>query len=177
MPKWKMPVQVRRIRSAEGRLLREVRLAALADSPLAFESTFDEECNRPDEAWQTDAAARSEGFASANFIAEGKAGVVGLVGAYRSDEEPGTVELVSMWVAPYARGQGLGGLLVERVVEWAVAARATRVALWVTRGNDPAIALYTRTGFGTTAASKAHVSHPCHEELRMARELVGVPGG
>jgi ribosomal protein S18 acetylase RimI-like enzyme len=172
-----MAVQVRRIRSGEGRLLRNERLAALADSPLAFESTFDEESNRPDEAWETAKAARSEGVASANFVAEGEAGVVGLIGAYRSDEEPETVELISMWVAPHARGQGLGAHLVERVVEGAAGAKATRVALWVTRGNDPAIALYRRTGFSFTAASKAHASHPCREELRMARELVGVQGG
>jgi GNAT superfamily N-acetyltransferase len=172
-----MAVQVRRIRSGEGKLLRKVRLAALADSPLAFESTVDEEYNRPDEALETAAAARSEGGASANFVVEGEAGVVGLIGAYRSDEEPTTVELVSMWVAPHARGQGLGAHLVERVIEWAAAAGATRVALWVTSGNDPAMALYRRTGFGPTAVSKAHVSHPCQAELRMARELVGVHGG
>jgi GNAT superfamily N-acetyltransferase len=172
-----MAVQVRRVRSGDGKLLREVRLTALADSPLAFESAFDEVFNRPDEAWETAATDRSEGVASANFLAEGEAGVVGLVGAYRSNEEPETVELVSMWVAPPARGQGLGAHVVEHVVEWSAAAGATRLALWVTRGNDPAIALYMRTGLSPTSVSKSHVSHPCHGELRMARELVGVHGG
>jgi GNAT superfamily N-acetyltransferase len=157
-------------------LLREVRLDALADTPLAFESTFEAEASRAEEEWEADAASRSAGFAAVNFLAEAEAGVVGLVGAYRSKAEPGTVELVSMWVAPAARGQGVGERLVERVVEWAAAAGATHVALWVTKGNDAATALYTKTGFAPALVTKAHWSHPCGEELRMARELSGAHG-
>lgn len=169
-----MPVQVRRIRSGEGRLLRDIRLAALADSPTAFESTLAGESARPDEAWEADAETRSEGSSSVNYIAENDDGVIGLVGAYRNEDEPGTVELVSMWVAPHGRGHGVGGQLIDRVTEWAKAAGATRVALWVTSGNEPAVALYARAGFIPTAVTKRHESHPCYEELRMARELADV---
>lgn len=165
-----MAVRVRRIRPHEGSLLRAARLAALADAPLAFASTFDEESRRPDGAWELDAAARSQGRTSATFLAE-DGGTLGLVGAYRDDEDQETVELVSMWVAPEARGRGVGALLVERVLEWARAGGATCVGLWVTRGNDPAIALYRAAGFVPTGAEAPHPWHPCHAELRMARRL------
>lgn len=164
-----MAVHVRRIRSDEGTRLRAARLAALADAPLAFASTFDEESRRPDEAWALDAATRSRGRTSATFLAEDR-GTLGLVGAYRDQEDQETVELVSTWVAPEARGRGVGALLVERVLKWARAGGATRVGLWVTRGNAPAIALYRAAGFLPTGAEAPHPWHPCHDELRMAQD-------
>lgn len=172
-----MGFEVRRIRPGEGVALRDVRLGALKDTPVAFESTFEDESARAAATWEDDAAARADGFASANFVAESEAGLVGLVGAYRNAEDPGTVELVSMWVAPPERGQRLGERLVDAVFAWARDAGASCVALWVTRGNVPAIALYTKMGFVPTEITKAHVSHPCHEELRMTRELAHASSG
>ncbi len=163
-------VEVRRIGAGEGTLLKEVRLAALRDAPHAFASDVEEESAWPPDAWADRAGQRSEGYDAANFVAESEEGAVGLVGAYRSQEEPGTVELVSMWVAPAARGQGIGAQLVERVVDWAREGAARRVALWVMRGNEPALALYERTGFVRTAHGMP-ADHPCSEETRMVREL------
>lgn len=108
-------------------LLRAVRLSAMADAPSAFASSFDVESHRPAHAWDADAAAGSAGSESADYVVE-------------SD----TMELVSMWVAPDARAQGLGARLVEQVVEWAREGAARRIALWVMRRNRPAIALYER---------------------------------
>lgn len=166
-----MTPRIRRIEPGDGALLRDVRLAALADAPGAFFSTFGDEAHRPAEAWEADAVARSAGPEDTTFVAESERGVLGLVGAYRSTEEPGTVELVSMWVAPEARGKGIGEGLVEQVVEWARAGGARRVALWVVQGNDPAFALYERAGFVTVDPSESLGSHPCQRELRMVRAL------
>jgi GNAT superfamily N-acetyltransferase len=131
-----------------------------------------QESQRPADAWDADATARSSGNESASFVAEAERGVVGLVGAHRNRDEPATVELVSMWVAPGSRGHGLGARLVELVIEWAREGGAQRVALWVVRGNRPAIALYERAGFVTADRPSSLAAHPCHEELRMVRELV-----
>jgi GNAT superfamily N-acetyltransferase len=165
-----MAVRVRRIEPGEGKLLREVRLAALADTPGAFASRFEDEVVRADEAWEA-AAARSRGFDTANFFAESDERIVGLVGAYRSAEEPATIELVSMWVSPDARGRGIGAQLVERVSEWAREGDARRVALWVMRGNEGAASLYQRTGFAAADLPAALASHPCHDETRMVLDL------
>lgn len=86
--------------------------------------------------------------------------VLGPFGGFRPAEAEDTVELVSMWVHPDARGRGVGRMLVEAVIEWAEAAAVMQVALWVTNGNDSAIALYTKTGFVPDRKTKAHRAHP-----------------
>jgi GNAT superfamily N-acetyltransferase len=168
-----MAITVRRIRAGEGAQLRDLRLHALEDAPMAFASLLDQEqeSDRSLEAWEADASARSEGLQSADFFAESGSGVVGLVGAYRATDVPATVELVSMWVEPSRRAEGVGARLVEAVFAWARDTQADRVALRVTRGNEPAIALYSKTGFVPTVDVQQHPSQPCHEELRMVCEL------
>lgn len=74
-----------------------------------------------------------------------------------------TVELISMWVDPFARGNGVGDALVGAVVEWARSSGARRVTLDVTEQNLHAIALYRRHGFAQT--------HVLEGELRMELRL------
>ncbi len=69
-----------------------------------------------------------------------------MVGAINADEDRVT-ELVSMWVAPFARGHGVGDALIEAVVSWAKKQRANRVVLAVRNDNTHAISLYRRHGF------------------------------
>jgi ribosomal protein S18 acetylase RimI-like enzyme len=52
-----------------------------------------------------------------------------------------------MWVAPFARGHGVGDSLVRAVIEWAGEQRASRVALGISLGNARAVALYRRHRF------------------------------
>ena len=84
----------------------------------------------------------------------------------------GVAGLFAMWVAPEARGQGAGDLLVQAVVDWAAAAGFQRVVLEVGNNNLTAIALYQRHGFeptGLTAALPEPRSHIREHEL--ARQL------
>jgi GNAT superfamily N-acetyltransferase len=55
---------------------------------------------------------------------------------------------------------------VQAVIDWATEAHTT-VALWVTRGNDPAHALYTSMGFRETGEYQPLPSDPCKDEIRM----------
>jgi GNAT superfamily N-acetyltransferase len=84
------------------------------------------------------------------FFSEGEA--VGMVSA--TEPRAGDVWLVSMWVDPVARGQGVGDLLIQFVVEWAQAWGACRVRLGVWDGNTAAIGLYERNGFVDGGASQ-----------------------
>jgi ribosomal protein S18 acetylase RimI-like enzyme len=59
----------------------------------------------------------------------------------------GSVELISMWVAPFARGRGVGDKLIDGVIQWAREQHAKRVLLAVVPANAQAIALYRRHGF------------------------------
>ena len=158
-------VRVRRIRPDDAEQLRATRLAALLDTPSAFAKTHAEEVEYPPEAWEYRAAHSAAGDDSTSLFAEIDGEVVGIVGGYRP--EPGLVELVSMWVAPDGRGRGAGAALVGAVAEWA---GDDPVELWVTRGNDPAIALYERCGFVTTDEVQPLPSDPCKDEIRMRLE-------
>lgn len=165
-----MDIVVRRIAAGEGRLLRDVRLAALADAPSAFGSTYAGEVGRSDEEWEERARLGSVGGARATFFAVREDGrVVGLAGGYRDDEAPGDVHLVSMWADPVARRSGVGRALVQAVVDWATETGADVVRLWVTRGNDAAHALYLRMGFEDTGDVQPLPSDPCKDEIAMTR--------
>lgn len=162
---------VRRIHAGEGARLRDVRLRALEDTPTAFASNLATEATRPPTAWDGDSLVRSEGWETATFIAEDAGHWVGVVGAYRPADRPGVVELVSMWVDPEARGHGLGARLATEVLEWARAGGAAKVELWVTTGNERAMALYDRLGFVATSNFQALPSDPCRDEVRMLLAL------
>ena len=53
-----------------------------------------------------------------------------------------------MYVEPGRRGQGLNGLLVEALRQWAVAQGLTELRLEVYADNQPAIRAYEKAGFG-----------------------------
>ncbi len=167
----------RRIRSDDWQALRGLRLAALSDEPSAFGSTYGDELAAPDRRWKELAAVRSAGLDGANFFAVDPSGIpCGIVGIFPVGAS--AAELTSMWVAPPARGQGVGALLVNAAVEWADSAGCSEVELWVTRGNDRARSLYAGLGFVETNDVKPLPSDPCKDEVRMrlTRGPEGWPG-
>ena len=77
--------------------------------------------------------------------------------------EPGSnadFEINAMWVAPELRGQGIGEALLDAALAAAGSAGARTVRLWVTNGNDGALALYTRRGFLPTGRTEPLLSDP-----------------
>ena len=80
-----------------------------------------------------------------NVIVELDGRAVGMVSC--TEPVDGEAELISMWVAPQARGRGVGQSLIEDVRKWATAQGARRLVLSVRTRNEPAIRLYTRSGF------------------------------
>lgn len=167
-----MPITVRQIRTDEGHLLAELRLAALKDAPSAFSSTYETEVGRGPEEWADRARLGASGAERVTFLAFDDNSPVGLVGGYRPEPEGLLVELVSMWVSPDARRQGAGLALVRGVLRWAETSGARLVGLWVVRGNPPATALYEKAGFNATGECQLLPSDPAREEVRMVR-LVG----
>jgi GNAT superfamily N-acetyltransferase len=140
-------MRLRRIRPGEGELLRRLRLGALADEPSAFDSTFARERELPAEEWHRRAAAGAAGDSVVTFVAEDGADAVGLVTGLWDGEGTHGAQVVSMWVDRRVRGRGVGRLLLDAVVDWAVRRGAPRAELWVTDGNGPARRLYERAGF------------------------------
>ena len=165
-----MAVEARRTRAADWEALRQLRLRALADAPDAFASTLDAEVAFPAEAWRQ----RAEGGpASATFIARQDGADVGLAGVFAEPDPPGRMHLISMWVDPRHRRQGVARALVDLVVGWAAERQASEVVLWVADQNDAARRLYERLGFRPTGERQPLPSNPARGESRMRLPLGG----
>lgn len=159
-------VEIRQIGADDWRALRDIRLAALQDAPQAFASTYGREAAFAEADWLR-WIGRGDTFLA--YAPELGAAPVGIVGGY--DGEPGTIELISMWISPEARGRGIGRALVEAVVGRARAKGMTRVHLWVAESNRSARLLYERCGFRQTAERQPLPSNPQLPEIGMARSL------
>jgi len=143
--------------------VRDVRVHALADAPFAFGSRLEEEQDRPEAFWRS----RLESQATATFLAIRVHETVGLVRTFVEPEDVTRAELVSMWVAPHARGQGIGRQLVAVVVQWARDHDATSVQLWVTETNTDARRLYESCGFVLSGGRQPLPSDPLLSEVAM----------
>ena len=156
-----MPPHVTRLSEDSWKLLRAVRLAALAESPEAFGSTLSREVDYDEQRW------RSWISDNAVFLALADGAPVGIV---VGREEDAGAHLIAMWVDPAWRGQGVASPLVRSVLDWAGTAGHSHVTLWVVRGNDAAHALYRRHGFTETGVSQPRPRDPTRIEEEMTWE-------
>ncbi|MGA8923069.1 MAG: GNAT family N-acetyltransferase [Candidatus Dormiibacterota bacterium] len=140
-------------------VFRAVRLAALKDAPYAFGSKYEREMLADEDNWRRRLAVRNQ------LVAEVDGNVVGTAGGIASDD--GYAALISMWVAPGARGKGVGEMLVHAVLDWARDEAYPAVHLWVADGNGSAERLYRRCGFVRTGATQPIFP----EEPRMEFEM------
>ncbi len=142
-------MMIQRLGVDETARLRELRLRSLRESPDAFAATVDEVAGRPDSSWRTQLSDL------ATFVAVDGALDVGIVRAGAHDERPDDAILLSTWVAPTARGRGVGDALIGAVSDWARAEGYVRLLLDVGDENMPAIKLYARMGFLPTGRASA----------------------
>jgi GNAT superfamily N-acetyltransferase len=164
-------IVVREITADDWELMRDVRLAALAEAPSAFGSSYAREVAFTEEQWRGRISERSVTFfAHAEPAGAAPAGKVpaGLAGVYVED---GAANLVSMWVRPTARGLGAGKALVEAAAAWAKANDFGALFLWVTESNTSARRLYEGCGFTPTGKRQPLPSDPALQEIAMSRTL------
>lgn len=161
---------VRRLRLSEGPVLRELRLAALAEAPWAFASTYAAEAAYEAEYWEALAERRAAGQGEATFVAEAAGRPIGIVSCYLAAEGP-CVRLVSIWTAPEARRNGVATALIGAVTAWARERGAEEVKIWVTCANGPATALYRSLAFTPTGEYQPLPSDPTKTEQRMRLAL------
>ena len=158
-------IAIRRLDPSSWTVYREVRLAALADSPAAFGSTLKQASRRTDAEWRACLLDR------VNFVAFDGVRPVGLVSGIAGGAEPDRAELISMWVAPGYRRQSVGERLVREVVGWAREEGYPYLALSVVDENHAARALYERLGFAPTGATFPYPNDGARCEIELALPL------
>ena len=81
----------------------------------------------------------------------------GTLAGYAGLMAPGAeADVQTIAVAPAAQGRGVGGRLLDALVQEAARRGATSLLLEVRADNEPAIALYTRRGFERIAVRRAY---------------------
>lgn len=143
---------------------RDVRLAALIDSPRAFWTRYAEAAGRSDDDWRALVAT-----GPALWLAWDGDRPVGTVGLWHAEDQPADeVHLVGMWVASAARGSGAARGLVDAAVDRARSDGRRRVLLDVARENARACRFYLRCGFTPTGRTGVMPWDPtCVEERRV----------
>jgi GNAT superfamily N-acetyltransferase len=154
--------RIERLRAGEGERWRDIRLSALEQAPYAFGTTYAEAAQWAADRWE------AQVVELATFVAVVDGRDVGVArGAAHPSGDVG--ELISMWVDPSARRQGVGAQLIDSVAAWAKIAGAKTLMLDVVADNAEAIALYERAGF---RRCDDQVRGECPPgEIRLARSL------
>lgn len=160
-------VELRRLAVDDWRLWRGLRLAALEEAPYAFSSKLSDWTGAGDLESRWTARLASVPF---NVVAALDGSTVGIVSAARPAHA--AAQLISMWVAPSARGQGIGDALIEAVVTWSRENDAKVLYLDVFEDNKAAVRLYRRHGFRDRSRKPSEPDDdPVRVERRMERQL------
>jgi GNAT superfamily N-acetyltransferase len=143
--------RVERLREDDWAVFRELRLRSLLDSPEAFGSNYGEESSQTERAWRDWAAGRWRGGTAVVFAGRGDDGAaIGTATGADYENEAGVAHVYAMWVAPDARGAGVGRALLDAVADWARDRGCDRLVLSVTESNETARRFYEASGFVDT---------------------------
>ncbi|MDP4199940.1 MAG: GNAT family N-acetyltransferase [Bacteroidota bacterium] len=145
-----MSITIRRLTPADAEEYRICRLDALLDTPHAFASSYEEESHHTLAVLK--ARLHSENLDSATFGAFDGERLVGLTGIFREArlKRRHKGNIVSVFVRPEYRGQGIGSRLMQAAIAHAQTLKGVeRLDLGVESTNAPAKALYTSLGFVT----------------------------
>lgn len=139
---------VRPLAPADAEAFRALRLRGLREAPEAFGSTFEEEVGRPLQVTADGLAGATGSSVLGAFDEDGA--LVGIGGVHREGRRKARhrAGIWGMYVAPEARGRGLGRALLQALVEHARGMEGVhRLELGVTTTNTAARALYLAFGF------------------------------
>lgn len=145
-----------------------MRLAALGEAPYAFGSRLAD--------WEGDGDVEGRWRSrlgipeSHNVVAMLDDQAAGMASGVPTSHV-GVVELISMWVAPGARGLGIGDALVGEIERWAQSIGARVLRLCVAEDNTKAASLYQRHQFHYTGELGDLMPDGIHREQVMEKVL------
>jgi ribosomal protein S18 acetylase RimI-like enzyme len=140
---------VRRLVPEDHALLRDLRLRSLADSPMAFGSTYEAEEGLLERDW----ARRLDPDGYPHFAGFVDDVPVGMVAVGHDPAKPDVAYVLGMWVDPAARGTGAVDALITEALRCAAEQGRPSTTLHVTEGNVRAERAYERHGFRRTGTT------------------------
>ena len=156
-------VEIRRLGIEDVDAFWALRLRALRDHPGAFGSSYEESRERSPERVRRDFAARNTGPDHATIGAFLDGRLIGMVACSREDglKDRHKAFIWSMYVAPEARGRGVGRALMDAAVATARSWDGVeQVHLAVASDNEGARRLYRACGFTTWGVERHALKLP-----------------
>jgi ribosomal protein S18 acetylase RimI-like enzyme len=133
----------RHLTPADAADCRAIRLAALQNAPEAFGSTYESEAACLMSDWEDRLAAPG---AFGAYMGNDIVGMARFVQDSGSEKERHKGAVYGMYVAPQARGRGIGSALLSALIEHASGV-VEQLRLGVVDDNKAAIRLYQKHGF------------------------------
>lgn len=169
-------MDVRIVRADEWEAFRELRLRALEDAPDAFGGTHATAVEEPESYWHGWITGDGWDGVVRSWVADDRGRFRGMAVGARFDDEPATLNLFGMWVAPEGRGSGIARRLVDMVEAWGLALGVERLVLRVSDGNARAEAFYAKLGFRRTPRPSLRLRDSSTVRVHeMARPLAPAP--
>jgi ribosomal protein S18 acetylase RimI-like enzyme len=143
-------LKITKLSPDEWQKYRDLRLEALQADSHAFGSFYVEEVSSSETQWR----ARIDNM----WFALVDDQIVGMIGLLQ-DSGPGAHrgQIISLWIKPAYRGQGIGKKLVKHVQAFATAHGLRKLYLHVTSTQEGAINIYKTCGFTHIGFFKNHV--------------------
>lgn len=174
---------VRALTEEDWAAYRQIRLAALTESPAAFVSTVAEEEGFDEAFWRlrmrrsvrllAERDGQPIGVASVGdakpVIGDGDTEIDGLAGEH-------VAEIFGMWVEPSSRGTGVAWRLVEAAATEAHRTGHSHLLLWVAVDNGRAVAFFSSYGFRPSDARRPVRTDESQTEMAMVLPVREDPG-
>ena len=147
-------MDIRLTKTEDWMLLKQVRLAALLDTPTAFGVSYQTAVKYTDQQWRDRASSAGTAF----WLAFDSDKPIGMIGAGVSGAN--RYNLIGMWIEASARGSGVAAQLVDAVKARALAQGFDGVFLDVSPENARAAYFYLKQGFAFLDEWEPLESHP-----------------
>ena len=148
-------IKIRATEEQDWMILKEIRLAALLDTPTAFGVSYQNAITDSDDQWKQRASSKKQ---LKFWLAFKESKAIGMIGA--GLDESNRYNLIAMWVEPKSRQLGVAERLLNVVKSESINRGFKQVFLDVSPDNLKASRFYRKHGFVFINEKKPLTSHP-----------------